>query len=124
VQSAAFGGQAYGISGIALVELFYNDKKYYYNIIKDKPLLLRYASSTISIECGTIGTTNAIEFIIPKDDGSKEVVSSQNFYAVWENDKLHSITSALNNPTAKVLRGYSSTSVAGGNQSISFGGGT
>ena len=127
IQSVAFGGNIYGISGLAVVKFKYNGKDYFYNIINERPLILRYASKNynLTIDTSINDVVNQFNFSIIDDSGNITVVEDVTCFIMWDNQtgkvaRIHTV----GNGEASIIRGNQRNTNAKGNQSLSVGGGT
>ena len=118
VQSVSFGGQAFGISGQFIITVKYENIPYRFNVISEKPLVLRktiggetYIEQNGSIRFPDLGDDGLDFFIIRNSDGSVKDLALVQAY-------LRDVVEL------KISRGYSDYTTANGNQSISVGGGT
>ena len=127
IQSVAFGGKIYGISGLAVVKFKYNGKDYFYNIINERPLILRYANKdyNLTIDTSTNNTVNQFNFSIIDDNGNITAVEDVKCFVVWDSQtgEVKRIDTEGKGETS-IIRGNQRNTNAKGNQSLSVGGGT
>lgn len=123
VQSLALGGQPYGLSQQCTLCVTYEQENLWYDIISERPLVLRHATGSntydITENIGDNGYNSTID--LPIGQGITFVISRQN--NLIDNLMPQNILQK-NIVQTKIIRGNAQSPTAIGNQAFSMGGGT